>query len=165
MRLSPHDRQIGGPAYEGEFTTDLLDEMGRYKAKATAQKNLDGSCLTQTFQHMMEEVVITEVDPSKDIRYTVSPRVHGKGPFSPEFEFIFTFRVIYDEKLKLLPIESPGCDCEGRCQDNKDCSCRTRQTEVCRRRKNDGHSGHVGFAYDSNTRINKEVLECADAIW
>lgn len=124
----------------------------------------------QIFENIMDECTSLELDPKKNISLSLVPRQHRRGPFSPPFEFTFTNRVIYLEKLKILPVRSEGCDCEGRCQDPeniKSCACRARQTRSARKRPGEEtrNSGHVGFAYEPGGTIHPAYLESGDLIW
>lgn len=106
--------------------------------------------------------------PRYNPRIRIFPPDDGDKPHAPPFEFYWTNRVVYPPDL--LPEQSPGCDCEGRCQDPENidsCACRKRQIEVCKTRADSKYdrSEHKGFAYNEGGQIVPEMLPEPEPVW
>lgn len=122
---------------------------------------------TETFSSMIEEETAAETTPHNRPRIRIIPPPGGRPPYSPNFEFVWTNRVVYGPGI--VPIQSPGCDCEGNCGDPANigsCFCRKRQENACRTRLHgEKRSGHKGFAYDAEGVADSIILDRQEAIW
>lgn len=163
-------RCITGPKLEGEFSSEIQDHVNNSTRRRAERENKSVDDIqefgwTATFDMMVYERIADEVPAHVRPTVTLFPTTTGPNQqYAPRFEFYYTNRVVYDDDV--LPVQSPGCGCEGDCRESTSCACRRRQTDYCRKRtKNDGHSNREGFAYTEQGTIHLDVLDARELIW
>lgn len=160
-------RNIAGPSckssYFDEF--DIGIQCGQMEDTKRPSQPQD----TEAFNAMIQESQVLELGHTHGPRIRVVPPESGEGPYSPDFEFVYTNRVIYSQGAEIVPEQSPGCECIGRCQDpiNKNkCACLKRQIRACSRvDKGESYSGTKDFAYDERGILREDIRLQEEAIW
>ncbi|KAM0792576.1 hypothetical protein ACM66B_005238 [Microbotryomycetes sp. NB124-2] len=180
-RKRAHERKLTGPAFENEFqdTQEILDHMRvsqRKFERFNQGQEFSHPSHHYTYEQMINDALSNEVSPTDEHGNDVEPphiRVvpleDGRPPFSPPFEFIYTNRIVYAPGV--VPQQSPGCDCQGDCGsklNSPTCACRIRQQFASKRKPVQDHakrSNRSNFAYTSDGRIRRSVLNTREPIW
>ncbi|GAA5991940.1 hypothetical protein JCM10908_002279 [Rhodotorula pacifica] len=172
---SPWARHIAGPSYDflDEFRTEIQDTVNRREAK-WAKLHPGVLPIRSGYQVMFEQMILEAVSAEYGPDHATSrPQIRVCPPAtlppeamsSPPFDFIYTNRVVYEDNI--LPVQAPGCGCEGDCdspENRKTCTCLARQIEACTTKTSESRSNHRDFAWDRTGKLHSAVLDHHDQI-